>query len=421
MVGKVKCIPHGDNNLRYISGESENKKHPEKIYHVCDNLVPPGLDANAIWDLMQRRCQNHGRIRNSVIRIELSPAMDYTKDFTLDDWEQLWHDFIEEFDKIEMKDKNGKVYGPKTNLAGSISTAYVHYESDSGIPHLHAGVCRVDENGNTNVDHDFLPRGQQAADAVCRKRGWKTTMEVRERNIKDVRKDCDEVLKSMTDFRIQDFFNRMEAKGYDLWVRHDTEGVVTGYTINDGRKKYKSSDISRSLTPSRIEAYWARLHSKRKETQKPNQKSPHPVVAYSGKGKPKPSPTVPKSVETIPSRPSIFKPNYSKWRDGSRRYSILHNCDAMDFYIPGNVLDHFDEVFNYREILNWQELTETAVALFVQLITPPIDVASSGGGGSSNDNDWGRDPREEELEWARRCAQMAKKMIRPARRSRGVH
>lgn len=212
MVGKVKSIQHGINNLRYINGESENKKHPEKIYHVCDNMIPPGLDAKAIWDLMQRRCQGHGRIKNSMIRIELSPAMEYTKDFTLDDWEQLWRDFIEEFDKIEMKDKDGKVYGPKTNLAGSIGTAYVHYESESGIPHVHGGVCRVDENGNTNIDHDFLPRGQQAADAVCRKRGWKTTMDVREHNIADVRKDCEEVLKSMTKFRLQDFFNRMKRK-----------------------------------------------------------------------------------------------------------------------------------------------------------------------------------------------------------------
>lgn len=419
MVGKVKSISHGINNLRYISGESENKKHPEKIYHVCDNLLPPGLDADAIWRLMQRRCQEHGRIKNSMIRIILSPALEYTKVFTLADWEQLWRDFIEEFDRIEMKDEDGKVYGPKTNLAGSIGTCYVHFESQSGIPHLHGGVCRVDEEGNTNVDHDYLQRGQRAANAVCRRRGWKTAMEVRERNIVDVRKDCEDALMSMPSFSLQGFFDALERKGYDLWVRHDTEGKVTGYTVNDGRRKYKSSDISRSLTPSRIEAHWSKLHSKKKGAEKPSQRKPKQQSIPSKQNSVVP-PSSAKGHVSTPSRMPFFTPDYTVWCDESRRYNLSHNGEPVDFFIPDFVLGHFEDAFDYREVLNWQELTDTAVALFVQLITPPMDMTSGGGGGSGNDDGWGRDPREEEIEWARRCARMAKRMVKPSRHSKGL-
>lgn len=42
MIGKAKSISHGINDIRYITGESRNKKHPERIFHVGDNLLPPG-------------------------------------------------------------------------------------------------------------------------------------------------------------------------------------------------------------------------------------------------------------------------------------------------------------------------------------------------------------------------------------------
>ena len=48
MIAKTKFISPGINDIRYITGESRNKKHPERIFHVKDNLLPPGLDAAGI-------------------------------------------------------------------------------------------------------------------------------------------------------------------------------------------------------------------------------------------------------------------------------------------------------------------------------------------------------------------------------------
>lgn len=45
MIAKAKAISHGINDLRYITGESQHKKHPEKIYRVLDNLLPSEPDA----------------------------------------------------------------------------------------------------------------------------------------------------------------------------------------------------------------------------------------------------------------------------------------------------------------------------------------------------------------------------------------
>ena len=65
MIAKAKSISHGINDIRYITGESRNKKHPERIFHVKDNLLPPGLDATGIWDSMRLTLAKFKRVKNS--------------------------------------------------------------------------------------------------------------------------------------------------------------------------------------------------------------------------------------------------------------------------------------------------------------------------------------------------------------------
>ena len=104
MIAKAKAISHGINDIRYITGESHNKKHPEKIYRVLDNMIPSEPDAMGVWNSMQLTLSRFRPVKNSVIRIELSPSPEHTKDFTIEDWQKLWQDFAKEFDKQVFKD-----------------------------------------------------------------------------------------------------------------------------------------------------------------------------------------------------------------------------------------------------------------------------------------------------------------------------
>lgn len=197
MIAKAKAISYGINDLRYITGESKHKKHPEKIYRVLDNLLPPDLDAMGIWNSMQLTLSRHRPIRNSVIRIELSPSPEHTSFYDIEDWQRLWHDFAEEFDKQAIKNRDGTVRSCPTHLAGSKYTVWLHQESASGIPHLHAAVCRMDEEGRINNDHQIHLRAQRAAEQVARKRGWTTAVEVRSTHVQQVNRDCMEILREM--------------------------------------------------------------------------------------------------------------------------------------------------------------------------------------------------------------------------------
>lgn len=91
--------------LVILQVRARNKKHPELIYHIKDNLLPPGLDAMGIWEQIKLKTAPFQRIKNNVIRFEVSPPPEYVKDFTGKDWEKLWDDFLQEYDNYEHFDK----------------------------------------------------------------------------------------------------------------------------------------------------------------------------------------------------------------------------------------------------------------------------------------------------------------------------
>lgn len=407
MIGKAKAISHGINALRYIKGESRNKKEPEKIHHVCDQYLSPELDAMGIWLEMSLTANSHPGIRNSVIHIEVSPAMEHTKDFTIEDWQKLWQEFAEEFDRLTIHDSKGKILSPHTNVMGSKATVWLHEESDSGIPHLHALVCRVDEEGNINNDHQIHLRAQRAAEAVAKRRGWTTANQIRTSNIQQVNEDCMEVLRAMPQWSFDDYFQRLIGKGYYVKSQVDKQGVVRGYTLFSKKNlnvRYKASDLGtgRNLTASRIEKTWMKLHQPSVEMSP--QQSGTPV--HQSPQQPQPS----KPQGTNRTLRSTFAKDYTQWKLSRSKVTIDSGGKTFTRYIPDDVMSLLEGEFDSREVANWQPLTNLAMAFFTMLAVP--DVTPSGGGGdSSSDQGWGRDKDENEKEWARRCAQAAVKAL----------
>ena len=409
MIGKAKSISHGINDIRYITGESRNKKHPELIFHVKDNLLPPGLDATGIWDSMQLTLEKFKRVRNSVIRIEVSPAPEHTKDFTIDDWQRLWDDFMSEFDNIELLDKNGKTYSPKTNLKGSKGTVWLHLESKSGIPHLHGAFCRIDERGNINNDHDIHLRAQRAAERVALKRGWTTAAGVRETNIGQVNRDCMETLQSMESWSWDEYVARLRSRGYEFWELRDNKKILRGYVLKKGNARYKASELGRgrNFMASKLESTWKKLHAVSKTAKQTSSAAviTRPVaIPVKGTTSVMPRQTSVQVQRTAP------VPQYTGYRPGTSPYHIDIDGESRRFFIPDEALDVFNDEFDYRETANSRDLTDMAAALFVGMLDTPA-VSSGGGGGGSNDLPWGRREDEDEREWARRCAREAARVI----------
>lgn len=271
MIAKAKAVAHGIRAMLYVSGESRNKKHPERITRICDNFMPQGMDATGIFTEMKFATMNHPNIKNNVIRMEISPAMEHTKDFTLEDWQQLWQDFAAAFDIQEIRDKGGKVVSSRTNISGSKSSVWLHEESKSGIPHLHAIISRMDEDGNINNDHAIHLRAQRAAEMIARQRGWTTAQRIHETNIPKVSTDCMEALRELDKWSWDGYQERLAAKGYKLYLRKDKKDVIRGYVLLKGNTKFKASELGkgRNLTASRIRQTWEKLHQGKAQQVRP--------------------------------------------------------------------------------------------------------------------------------------------------------
>lgn len=368
----------------YMNGESIHKTHPEYIHHVYSQFLPDGMDAAGICSMIKFSCMSHPNIRNDTIRFEISPAREHTADFTLEDWCNLWKDFTAEFDKQTFYDKNGKLISGQTNIQGSIGVVWLHEESKSGIPHLHAGISRVDMLGNINNDHYIHLRAQRAAEAVARKRGWATTLEVREENKALVVGECLEVLSEMSRWSWDDYFARLTARGFQVIPRRDKENKVRGYTLLLGCTKYKASELGsgRKLTAANIEGTWRDLHL-RGQTAQHNHRdiSAHVEPSF------------------------VSAEHYKSPRPVCSEVEFDYGNYTYTRYVPDKVIDYISEKFSSAEIINGDKLTDLALAFFTDLI-PMEAQTTSGGGSSANDRGWGDDD-DEDLQYAYRCAKAA--------------
>lgn len=408
MIAKAKAVAHGIRAMLYVSGESRNKKHPEKITRICDNFMPQGMDATGIFTEMKFATMNHPNIKNNVIRMEISPAMEHTEDFTLDDWRKLWHDFAAAFDIQEIRNKDGKVVSAQTNISGSKSSVWLHEESDSGIPHLHAIVSRVDEDGNINNDHAIHLRAQRAAEMIARQREWTTAQHIHETNIPKVSADCMEALRELDKWSWNGYQERLAAKGYELYFHKDKKDVIRGYVLHKGNTKFKASELGkgRNLTASRIRQTWEKLHPEQ-DKQKTKQASPTPKpTAILTPKPPVPNAAKQKPQPVIRQHNPVYE-NYTDYKPNRQPTEFEHDGKTYKRYLPDKVLDFFNNEFDDQELTNWQDLQNLAMAYFTLIASPYEMTSGGGGGGSQSDLKWGCDPEEDEIEFARRCAREA--------------
>lgn len=411
MFARAKSISHGLDNLRYITGESSNKKKPEKITHVCDHLFE-NLDAEGMWRSMQLDLHKHRgwkTIENGVIRVELSPIRENTANFTPQDWIDLWNDFMAEFDAVQLTNDQGEVYSDHTDIAGSKYTVWLHEESDSGIPHLHADICRVNHDGKINNDHDIHIRAQDAATRVAIKRGWETTADRHEANVQKVAKDCMDVLRGMGKWNLRNYFSQLRAKGYEVKVQVDKKGIARGYSVKKGNSIFKASIIGtgRKFTIPNLESTWRKLQP----TQ--NNVGNTATVQQPKSKKKKPKQT---ATPKVAPKTQVVKP-YSEYRDGFKPMDVKSGGKIFRHYLPERITDFLNDEFDYREVCNCDQLQNLTAALFLGYLDALAAPGGGGGGGTSSDLKWGRDPKEEEMEYLKRCAQKAKSHIGVVKRT----
>ena len=425
MIAKANTITHGSNAVRY----SADKELAEtvKVGHL-----PDGLTTSSIWSRMmlhqaqfREKQQGHRRIKNTSIRIELSPAPEETEGWTMADWQKLADDFIKEFDAVSLKRRDRDEDG-HTHLANSQYVVSLHHDSRGQILHLHINANRIDMEGNTNNEYMIGKRATMAANKINEQRGWIQSMTKREWNIDEITNDCIQALKSMDSFDFNAYEAKLKAKGYGVKVMRDSIGKVCGYSVKKGNSIYKSSELghSRSLTPSRLRTTWEKLHrDKSVHAQTLNPKGTQPVTRTVAPNKPTfTQPKQQSSLRQMPLHPSIASEPVKQ-----QPVMVHHDIDVDGKHYQVDIPEKANDILMKEATLPddvlWSKLADvqnTAVLLFANYLDAATQMSEScGGGGSAPESGWGRKENEDDIEWARRCAQQAFGMHK--RRSRGVH
>lgn len=403
MVAKAAAVTHGSVTVRYST-----EKDLSEIVKV--NCLPENLSASAIWSRMKllqeqfrEKLNRTKHLKCTSLRIEVSPSREETVGWTLEDWRELADDFVREFDAVDYSGRTGRESSKSTNLKNTQYVAMLHHDSDSGILHLHIIANRIDMDGDVIDSHYVSERAKQAACVINERRGWVQPEEIHKERAVLVTQDCIAALKELDSFDWDVYKQKLEAKGYKVVFRLDEEGKIHGYSLNKGYIKYKSSELghTRSLTPSRIQETWAKLHPVKEvhvpaeETQKPRPAAEdvtkHPTPA------PKPVPAMVHQDITVE----------------GQRYSLD---------IPEAVYEIFQkeaEVPENNAGTNREHVLHTAMLLFCEYVDGATALSQSCGGGSHPGYGWGKDPKEDDWLWARRCLKKAKELhVRPYRRHR---
>ena len=395
MIAKASTISHGANAIRY----SVNK---EKADIVKANLLPDNISPEAMYGrmmLVQRKFAeniNKGRpLGRNVIRIEISPSEEESRGWTMNDWASLSNEFIRVFDSIDLSGKTKRASSKQTNLKGSQYIAALHRDSKSGILHLHIDANRVDMEGRINDSHKIGERAVMAANIINERRGWMQSEEIGIRHRQEISVCCMEILRKMDKFSWKQYEAELTKRGYKVHLQEKESGGVYGYSIKRGNSIYKSSvlGIGRSLTPSKIEATWAKLH--------PQERKSEPT---------KPISQQTRTADIIPISQPVIK-HYNIATDEYHRYHV-EIPEAAD-----NIIRQNCSLEEAHPLAKLEEIQHTALLLFAGYLDAATSMATSSGGGSDTGG-WGRDKDEDELEWARRCARMANSMCK---RRKGLH
>ena len=398
MIAQGEAIAHGAAAIDYSI--SKDKAQIVKVNDLPDNIEPL-----AMWSRMMQLQHyfmkdkgNRKPIERKALRFEISPTIEESKGWTIQDWLRLAEEFIAVLDSIDYRPKNKDVKLKNTNIKNSQYVVSLHLDSKSGIPHLHIVANRIDNMGNTNDAHYIGERAAHVANILNEKYGWVQSMQRREENIKQISDDCLTTLKEMPHFDWNTYCRMLRNKGYDIQLKKNSIGKVCGYTIRKGNSIYKSSLLgnSRNLMPSKIEETWRKLHQSSRVEQDSQMTSR----------------TESKTESTNVS--STKKSNSSI----AYHYSILVDKQMYEVNIPNHIQDVFANEFATSDDLNVSNLTKVAALLFAEYIDAATSIASSGGGGGSPGTGWGKDKDEDDRNWALRCARMAKWLCKPMSRGR---
>ena len=405
MIARARAVAHGSAYTTYAT----LKRDAEFV--CCENMAGDMTaavtddDLDNIWMQFKYAGDNYiakGKaVSRNLIAMEVSPTKDESKGWTLEQWKWFAHRFIEEMDKIEFRDKNGKVSSKRMDLAHSKWIAMLHHDAKSGIPHLHFMVSRFTIDGRINDTNLIGLKATMAANSINQSLGWKQSQEISAEHKAEIKNALYDILRNMNRFDWNVFLQKIKERGYSAELKKDSNGEVVGYRIKRGNSKYNASEIGRQLTASRIEATWRQLHKDMEaETAKRKADEQKARIEYAERH----------HFVCEPVSPDTKKEHFEFDRsiaDGKEPEHFTFDVSENLVNAMGNTFKALESEFEF--VL--EEVMEISLCVFFEIMSVPggSGYSSGGGGGSNNDQPHKKKDDDDELLRAKRIARAVAK------------
>ena len=215
MIAKARSISHGSAMTNYAT------KHNRADIVLTRNF-DEGLTPLAMWGAMETIHQKYEPkfrrkpVKNPTLRLEVSPSLEETKGWTLNDWYKYALRFLEKLQK-DVQAKEGKKNGKgKFNLDRAQIFACLHFDAKSGIPHLHILINRIDLDGNLMNDSFIGDSAVKAAHDINIERGWELPEDIHEAHEKEITEACYDILRGMSSYDWDSYKHGLESRGYKV-------------------------------------------------------------------------------------------------------------------------------------------------------------------------------------------------------------
>lgn len=381
MVGKGKAVAHGAFLMNYILTK-------EKAKYLRANLIGDERDPDRIRALMQLhqintknlRKANH-KIDNTAVEFEISPSREESKHWLPPGFDRLLDEVLDELDCIDLSEKTGRKPSAHFDLRNCQFIAAIHYDSESGLPHIHIGANRIDMNGQALDCHKLGERILQAVHNINVRHGWVLPEDIHEEHLKQVNDACMNALKKMKFFNWDVYGRILADSNLDLKVKCDSNGEVVSYVIWIGNSKFKASDLgkSRNLTVKNIEATWKKVHQqmemeRKAEEMKARQNQPKPMSRTDGLRQSSIRPAMQTTKPVEPTQSDRFNASYDV--DGKKfQISLLDSIYKQikdDCQVPED-----------NDTATVNDVIKVAVLLFLGYVDAATTIAQLCGGGGS--------------------------------------
>lgn len=371
----------------------------------------------------QQNYQNHTRGRpldNNILRFELCPTAEETLGWTRNDHAELVQEFISILDSLtNANTKKGTFSTPRTTVGNTQWVAMLHHDGANGCDHIHLLCNRIDRDGNTICDSYLQAKAEMAANILNERRHWKQSMDIGKEHRTKLRTICMDTLREMPRWDWDDYFHRLEQKGFEHFCRRESTGnKIRGYCLYWGNSSIPASEIDRGLTWGKIEGTWKRLHPEldQQKVGQANGKVKKPISTVGSNGN-----KAHGFVTTIPThRPEMVHydfasvlPSFRNKNNGTILSFDKHldNILQKEIFLP-DPNDYKNEEVDYVAP-DRKDIAYVAVALFFGYVDAATSIAESHGGGGGDTSGWGKDKKDDYEEWMRRCARKASQLCAP--------